>query len=136
MEWDDITVKRMQENITRLEEMPTLFNHSFDIMGKLEEEHRLVSMIDCFIDAVRKTEARMQRTDKTDFSEVKRFVIDLLADHFSDIENDCGAESEEELDEHLRSKLIGDCQRFIREGERIQKQLKAKHTQPAEDEVA
>jgi len=74
--------------------------------------------------------------DKTDFSEVKKFVIDLFADHFPDIENDCGAESEAELDEHLRSKLIGDCQRFIREGERIQMRLKAKHTQPAEDGAA
>ena len=129
-------IKRMQENITRLEEMSTLFNHSFDIMGKLEEESLLNTMIGYFLDAVRKVEGKLQRTDKTDFSEVKQFVINLLADHFPDIKNDCGAESEEELDEHLRSKLIGDCQRFIREGERIQMRLKEKHTQPTEGGAA
>lgn len=120
-------IKEMQACISTLERMPALYNSCFDLLGTLDQESHLNNMIGVLVEAVKRVKARVQRNYKPDFSEVKKVVADMIANHFPDMEDDFGASGKRELTESVKNKIISDCDEYVEEAERIRKQFRTKH---------
>jgi predicted nucleotide-binding protein (sugar kinase/HSP70/actin superfamily) len=135
-----------------MERLPFLYNDCYDLIGKLDQETLLNTYVSILIDVVEKVKARTQRNDKTDYTEVISVVADvvsqsfpgikddfvkmltnLLKKHHPKFEVDFGAEANRELNEHLKDKFIGECDKAVKAGDKIRKHILSKHN-PSEEE--
>jgi len=119
-------IAKMQANFAIIEDFPSLYHDCFDLVQSQEQEAMLNTMCGQMVDAVRRLEARLQRDDETDYSEVKRLMIDMVVDKFGAIDDLC-QHNEKELDEESRDKLIVNCKQFIREATAVIKRIRSKH---------
>ena len=121
-------IAEIQSIIASIERLPHLYHECFELMQRLEQEAFLNMCVGVLIDAVKNVKSRVQRDEKTDFTEVKKIVTDIVADNFPDIENDFGVGGNREMNEHLKDKFIGECDEAVKAAEQIRSKLMCKHS--------
>ena len=121
-------IAEIQSIISSIERLPHLYHECFELNQRLEQEALLNTLVGVLIDTVKNVKSRVQRDEKTDFTEVKKIVTDIVVDNFPDIENDFGVGDNREMNEHLKGKFIGECGEAVKAAERIRSKLMGKHS--------
>ena len=116
-------IAEMQSNIATFERFPALFHDSYDLIKTLDQQALLHTLCGIYITVVEKVKAKLQQGHKPDFKDVQKFFADIQANHFPSIDNDFGAADKKELNEHLKEQLIADCDKTLKEVNKVLKKL-------------
>jgi hypothetical protein len=125
-------ITEMQAIVASVERLPKLYHSCFELLKAVEDEALLLTMCSLFFEADKKLKSRLHKNEKPSFttngvSGIQRFFADIQQKYFSELEDDCIADGKHEFDKALRDRLIANCDKAMREVEKIRHKLLSKY---------
>ena len=111
---------KIQEIITKMEQLPLLYNDAYEMVQTREQQTTLNIAIGALIEVVKKVETTI-REDDTDFEQVRQALQTLQADKFQ-IEPHSEDDKREVL-ETIKYKFFEQADAYIKQAEAVRKKL-------------
>jgi hypothetical protein len=113
-------ISKIQEILTKMEELPGLYNDTYEMVKSLEEVMTLHALIGTLVNDVKQAEEQI-RQDDIDVTKIKQILVSLQADHFN-IEP-VSAPDKKMVLSVLIEKFFDDADAYVKGAEVIRKKL-------------